>query len=100
MPPPAPARLTVRKLSHDLTLGRTALDTGASRGIGHSSALALAKAAQVLVHYGQGKAEARLLVEEIRRAGGNAETASADLAAADGKSKLIGRCWRRASFGS
>ena len=33
--------------------GKTALVTGASRGIGRASALALAKAgAQVLVHYG------------------------------------------------
>src|SRR5208337_4309440 len=35
--------------------GKTALVTGASRGIGRASALALAKAgAQVLVHYGRG----------------------------------------------
>ena len=34
--------------------GKTALVTGASRGIGRASALALAKrGAQVLVHYGQ-----------------------------------------------
>ena len=69
--------------------GKTALVTGASRGIGRSSALALAKAgAQVLVHYGQGKLEAQLVVEEIRGAGGRAETVTADLAAPDGPSKL------------
>jgi NAD(P)-dependent dehydrogenase (short-subunit alcohol dehydrogenase family) len=69
--------------------GKTALVTGASRGIGRSSALALAKAgAQVLVHYRQGKAEAQLVVEEIRSAGGRAETVTADLAAADGAHKL------------
>lgn len=69
--------------------GKTALVTGASRGIGRSSALALARAgAQVLVHYGRGKAEALLVVEEIRSAGGRAETVTADLATADGASKL------------
>ena len=69
--------------------GKTALVTGASRGIGRSSALALARAgAQVLVHYGQGKAEAQFVAEEIRRGGGRAETIAADLAVADGASKL------------
>jgi len=39
--------------------GKTALVTGASRGIGRASALALAKAgAQVLVHYGRAASEA------------------------------------------
>ena len=38
--------------------GKTALVTGASRGIGRASALALAKArAQVLVHYASGAKE-------------------------------------------
>ena len=42
--------------------GKTALVTGASRGIGRASALALAKAgAQVLVHYSRGKEEAELI---------------------------------------
>lgn len=51
--------------------GKTALVTGASRGIGRASALALAKAgAQVLVHYGRGAQEADAVVEEIRQAGG------------------------------
>ena len=39
--------------------GKTALVTGASRGMGRASALALATAgAQVLVHYGRGANEA------------------------------------------
>ena len=43
--------------------GKTALVTGASRGIGRASALALAKAgAQVLVHYGSGAKEAEAVV--------------------------------------
>ena len=50
--------------------GKTALVTGASRGIGRASALALAKArAQVLVHYGRGAKEAEAVVEEIRNRG-------------------------------
>ncbi len=69
--------------------GKTALVTGASRGIGRASALALARAgAQVLVHYGRGAAEARAVVKEIREAGGRADSVAADLAAPDGPHKL------------
>ena len=69
--------------------GKTALVTGASRGIGRASALALAKAgAQVPVHYSQGKAEAEAVVAEIRKAGGRADAVAADLAAPDGPHKL------------
>jgi NAD(P)-dependent dehydrogenase (short-subunit alcohol dehydrogenase family) len=47
--------------------GKTAVVTGASRGIGRASALALAKAgAQVLVHYGRGVDEAEAVVKAIR----------------------------------
>ena len=69
--------------------GKTALVTGASRGIGRASALALAEAgAQVLVHYGRGKAEAEAVVQEIRNAGGRAQAVTADLAAPDGAQAL------------
>src|SRR6201996_7845963 len=69
--------------------GKTALVTGASRGIGRSSALALAKAgAQVLVHYGRGKDEAEAVVKEIRGAGGRAEALSANLSRPDGPQAL------------
>jgi 3-oxoacyl-[acyl-carrier protein] reductase len=69
--------------------GKTALVTGASRGIGRASALALAAAgAQVLVHYGRGAAEAEAVVAEIRKAGGRADAVAADMAAADGSHKL------------
>src|ERR1700716_44433 len=69
--------------------GKTALVTGASRGIGRASALALAAAgAQVLVHYGRGAKEADGVVAEIRKAGGRADAIAADLAAADGPHKL------------
>jgi 3-oxoacyl-[acyl-carrier protein] reductase len=65
--------------------GKTALVTGASRGIGRASALALAEAgALVLVHYGRGAKEAEDVVAEIRKAGRRADAVAADLAAADG----------------
>jgi 3-oxoacyl-[acyl-carrier protein] reductase len=49
--------------------GKTALVTGASRGIGRAAALALAAAgAQVLVHYGKNAAEAQAVAEQIRTA--------------------------------
>jgi 3-oxoacyl-[acyl-carrier protein] reductase len=69
--------------------GKTALVTGASRGIGRASALALAAAgAQVLVHYSRGASEAEAVVAEIRKAGGRADAVAADLAAPDGAHKL------------
>jgi 3-oxoacyl-[acyl-carrier protein] reductase len=69
--------------------GKTALVTGASRGIGRASALALAKSgAQVIVHYSSGKAEAENVVAEIRAGGGRADSVGADLAVADGPHTL------------
>jgi 3-oxoacyl-[acyl-carrier protein] reductase len=69
--------------------GKTALVTGASRGIGRAGALALARAgAQVLVHYGSSEKEADAVVAEIRNAGGRAEKVSADLRQADGPHAL------------
>ena len=72
--------------------GKTALVTGASRGIGRASALALAKAgAQVLVHYNGGEKDATAVVAEIRKAGGKAEKVTADLRASDGPHALAER---------
>ncbi|MFM9925475.1 SDR family oxidoreductase [Variovorax sp. H27-G14] len=69
--------------------GKTALVTGASRGIGRASALALAKAgARVLVHYSSGAAEAETVVADIRQAGGRADALKADLGAPDGPHTL------------
>jgi 3-oxoacyl-[acyl-carrier protein] reductase len=69
--------------------GKTALVTGASRGIGRASALALAKTgAQVLVHYASGAKEAEAVVADIRKAGGRADAVAADLAAPEGPHKL------------
>ena len=72
--------------------GKTALVTGASRGIGRASALALAKAgAQVLVHYNGGEKDAAAVVAEIRKAGGKAEKVTADFRAPDGPHTLAER---------
>ena len=69
--------------------GKTALVTGASRGIGRASAPALAKAgAQVLVHYSSSEPEADAVVAEIRKAGGKADKVGADLRQAEGPHAL------------
>ena len=69
--------------------GKTALVTGASRGIGRATAVALAKAgAFVIVHYGQSAPAAQDVLTEIRSAGGRAEAVAADLVAPDGAHKL------------
>src|SRR5690348_14290007 len=59
---------------------KTALVTGASRGIGRATAVALANAgAHVLVHYGRSAQEAESLVAGIRSRGGGADAIRADL---------------------
>ena len=69
--------------------GKTALVTGASRGIGLATAIALAEAgAHVLVHYGRSAQEAEFVVAEIRTKGGRADAISADLGTPDGASLL------------
>jgi 3-oxoacyl-[acyl-carrier protein] reductase len=71
---------------------KTALVTGASRGIGRATALALANAgAHVLVHYGKSKKEADALVAEITRSGGKADSVGADLAAAGAAAELAAK---------
>ena len=73
-------------------LGKTALVTGGSRGIGRATALALGQAgAQVIVHYGSAEKEATAVVTEIRRAGGKAEKVAADLRTADAPHLLAER---------
>ncbi len=72
--------------------GKTALVTGASRGIGRAIALELAQGgAQVLVHYSSGEKEADAVVAEIRKQGGKAEKVSGDLRQSDGPSALAKR---------
>jgi 3-oxoacyl-[acyl-carrier protein] reductase len=68
---------------------KTALVTGASRGIGRATALVLARGgAHVLVHYGRSTQEAESLVAEIQTKGGRADAISADLGTPDGASLL------------
>jgi len=68
---------------------KTALVTGASRGIGRATAAALAMAgAHVLVHYGRSAQEAESLVSEIQAKGGRAQAISADLGTPNGAALL------------
>ncbi len=71
-------------------INRTALVTGASRGIGKAIARRLAAdGAHVFVHFGRSEEEARKLVTEIEQAGGTAETIAADLENADAVDALV-----------
>jgi NAD(P)-dependent dehydrogenase (short-subunit alcohol dehydrogenase family) len=71
---------------------KSALVTGASRGIGRATAAALARAgAHVLVHYGRSANEAESLVAEIQTKGGRANAISADLGTPDGAALLAKR---------
>src|ERR1700719_1431500 len=68
---------------------KTALVTGASRGMGRATALALAAAgARVVVHYSRGADEAKSVVDQIRGAGGRADAVAAALPAPDGAHTL------------
>jgi 3-oxoacyl-[acyl-carrier protein] reductase len=65
---------------------RTVLITGASRGIGAATVRAVAKGgARVIVHYGRGEDEARVLLKEID---GRGWIIQADLAHRDGARRL------------
>ncbi len=69
--------------------GKTALVTGASRGIGRATASALSNAgAHVLVHYGRSTQDAESLVAGIRSKGGRANAISADLGTPEGATLL------------
>jgi 3-oxoacyl-[acyl-carrier protein] reductase len=69
--------------------GKTALVTGASRGIGRATASALAEAgARVLVHYGRSAQDADTLVADIRAKGGRADAIKVDLGTPDAATQL------------
>lgn len=68
---------------------KVALVTGASRGIGRATAIALAEAgARVLVHYGRSAQEAESVVATIRSKGGQADALASDLATPGGAAEI------------
>jgi 3-oxoacyl-[acyl-carrier protein] reductase len=68
---------------------KTALVTGASRGIGRATALALAETgAHVIVHYGRAVQEAESVVEIIHSKGGRADAIGTDLGTPEGATLL------------
>ncbi|MGB3752891.1 MAG: SDR family NAD(P)-dependent oxidoreductase [Parerythrobacter sp.] len=80
---------------HDLD-GRVALVTGASKGIGASTALALAEAGVHVILTGRDVRALEAVEDRIHDAGGNATIAPVDLTEADGISRLataIGSRW-------
>src|SRR5690606_14802820 len=78
--------------------GKTALVTGASRGIGAAIARRLADAgAYVAVNYAGSRDAARKLVTEIEAAGGKAFAVQADVGTLDGIRSMLDAC--DAAFG-
>jgi 3-oxoacyl-[acyl-carrier protein] reductase len=75
----------------DLQLkGRTAVITGASKGIGAGIAKALAgEGARVVVNYNRAKADAEKVVREIEAAGGQAVAVQGDVAVAEDVRRLF-----------
>lgn len=68
---------------------RTALVTGAGRGIGRAIARALAgENFHVILHYGSSREGAEALADEIVDGGGSADTLHADLAAPDAAERI------------
>src|SRR5258706_14942711 len=79
----APPRIRTKTMTR--LANKTALVTGASRGMARATALALGAAgARVIVHYGRNADEAKAVVDQIRTNGGQADAVAVDLGAPDG----------------
>jgi len=80
---------------------KTALVTGASRGIGRATALALANAgAYVLVSLRKSQKDADTLVAAIRSGGGRADSVGGDLARLERPPSLSPKCEALLEIGS
>ncbi|MFJ9641015.1 SDR family oxidoreductase [Streptomyces sp. NPDC101178] len=84
------APLTVRRETMGKLTGKTALVTGASRGMGRATAERLAReGALVAVHYATGADAAAEVVERIEKDGGRAFAVQAELGAPGGVHELF-----------
>jgi NAD(P)-dependent dehydrogenase (short-subunit alcohol dehydrogenase family) len=72
-------------------IGKTALVTGATSGIGKATALALAAAGAIVAVSGRDKEKGDAVVDAIRARGGSAVFVAADLVHADAALDLAGR---------
>ncbi len=87
---PAPAKGVTTSMSELLT-GKTALVTGASRGIGRAIALTLADhGASVWINYNRSAQAAKELVEEISARGGSAQMVKCDVTRPDEVDNMVG----------
>ncbi len=83
-------KVVQKKLPGDLLQGKTAIVTGASRGIGRATALRLAEAgANVVVNYFQHRADAETVVAECEKLGARAIAVKANVADLDEAAGLV-----------
>src|SRR6266567_3393294 len=94
---PREAYVTIASIIHlEVSLpeemkGKTALITGASRGIGAATAVALARAgvSEVVIHYGSYREGAEETLAHVRAAGANGELIGGDLGTSEGIHRFI-----------